>query len=291
MGTHEKELITAVECRDCIRVRSLLDAGANPNIFLDGLGEVLLSRAVVGHLCNPEIIKALLGAGADPNKKDKLGNTVLENAVSSPCPLSVVESLLEAGADPREVDGWSLQHLRMDSENDAAVDVAITLAKQEWEEHRGLGSDFRKKLEGKITAVQEAARRKAQAAPLIRAAVNLDQSKVSSLLAGGVDVNVQDVEGHTALMAAVYSSNDGAHSQTNLSMLRYLLEAGADPNIKSSVGETAIYFAARYNKPHAIDLLMQGGTTRQSVEEAVSKLESSVMQYPDATRKLRRLLQ
>lgn len=70
------------------------------------------------------------------------------------------------------------------------------------------------------------------------------------LFENGVDTNIQDFEGNTALMYAVLYPD-------NVSTVKLLLKEGADPNLQNDEGKTALMFAVEYNIiPEYIDLLI-----------------------------------
>lgn len=72
-------------------------------------------------------------------------------------------------------------------------------------------------------------------------------TKVQELIAQGVDLNVQDEYGYTALIwVASYSNPDIA---------KVLLDAGADKTIKDYEGHDALYWANYYGCQEVIDLL------------------------------------
>jgi|GEM_PF-2930105 len=72
-------------------------------------------------------------------------------------------------------------------------------------------------------------------------------TKVQELIAQGVDLNVQDEYGYTALIwAASYSNPDIA---------KVLLDAGADKTIQDYDGHDALYWATYYGCQAIIDLL------------------------------------
>jgi hypothetical protein len=94
-------------------VRTLLDAGANPNVAAEG-GSLPLTNAIYN---GPEMTEALLEAGADPNLLDSerpVWWTVLSN--DSDQGLATLQALLDHGADIRKRDhergpvAWAASH-------------------------------------------------------------------------------------------------------------------------------------------------------------------------------------
>jgi uncharacterized protein len=90
---------------------------------------------------------------------------------------------------------------------------------------------------------------------LSRAAVNGDLQEVQERVQGGEKVNEIDKWGWTALMWAVYYGN--------FPVTKYLLDNGADPNIKTQEsygnylpGTTALILAASYGHADAIAALL-----------------------------------
>jgi ankyrin repeat protein len=80
-------------------VRLLIKHGANANVAGSG-GLVPLHDAVIDKYMGPDVIYALLDGGADPNKADPSGATVMQWALLAQ-PVEVLERLLEAGGDLR----------------------------------------------------------------------------------------------------------------------------------------------------------------------------------------------
>src|SRR2546430_997344 len=93
-----KQLIDAVEVKDYESVRKALDMGADPNAR-DRFGDTVLVMATWGGRCYPEIVKLLLDKGADPNVKNrKSGDTPLMQ-VAAKGYVDIVTLLLDRGAD------------------------------------------------------------------------------------------------------------------------------------------------------------------------------------------------
>ena len=108
---------------------------------------------------------------------------------------------------------------------------------------------------------------------------------VPALLAAGVDIEVTDAKGYTALVLASYNGQesttvlllkhgaavDGAHdAQGNTALMgvcfkgylpiaHILIDAGADVNRRNGVGQTALMMAALFNQGAIIDLLLANG--------------------------------
>jgi ankyrin repeat protein len=66
---------------------------------------------------------------------------------------------------------------------------------------------------------------------------------VEFLINSGADVNMQDVNGLTALMFAVIRGH--------LESVNLLLDVGADINLRDKYGETALFKSAKYGQADA----------------------------------------
>lgn len=154
-------------------IRALLEAGANPRTLTDN-GESALHAAARRRLARtPEVITMLLDAGLDVNARNSRGETPLHRARTYNSLPAVTSVLLDAGADP--------------GARDLAGSTPLQLAAS-WGWAR----------------------------------------QVSLLAAAGADVNARDNRGRTPL-----------HVARNPATIRALLGLGADPAARDSAGTSA----------------------------------------------------
>lgn len=97
-----KDHYTALETGDLQGVEQLINEGADPNHVFpsppEGITRDSTPLHIVAYLGHVDIVKLLLEAGANPNKKDALEETPLHKAAFSNHP-AIVNILLEAGAN------------------------------------------------------------------------------------------------------------------------------------------------------------------------------------------------
>ena len=99
-------------------IKALLDAGARPSA-VDGNGLTVLQRFSRHSENNGAIVRLLLRAGADPDRKDPRGDAPLHAAIKtggSYGKAEVVEALLDGGANPcvRDARGSTPYHMSSD---------------------------------------------------------------------------------------------------------------------------------------------------------------------------------
>jgi ankyrin repeat protein len=100
---NKEQLHLAVQDNDLGRVRELVEAGADPNLF-DDLGKTPLHYACKNQ--NFTIAEYLIEHGAEVNAHHEasIGNTPLGD-VAGACSFKMAEFLLKHGADP-SIRGW-----------------------------------------------------------------------------------------------------------------------------------------------------------------------------------------
>jgi ankyrin repeat protein len=252
-------LVDAAYKNDVEKVKQLVFAGANPNVIDKPTDMMALSQAVehgnidivrvllgagadaraanndgrtplmyLGDGATPDLVRELLAAGAEVNAQDKSGATALMNGASDG-KYAILKELVEAGAkvdlkDENDKTAWMFAASNSD---EAVVRLLIDA-----------GSDVKAKDSDGQTA-------------LMIAADEGPAEAVQALINAGAEINERDAEGHTALMLAASSG----HAESVLA----LLQAGADAGTKDKEGLTALGRAHKNSKGEVAKLLQSYG--------------------------------
>jgi ankyrin repeat protein len=248
-------LMAAALFADADTVERLLKHGADPNLA-DESGATALMWSVPDR----SKIQSLLDHGAAVDARSETGRTALLVAASYPGTVDLLRLLLARGADLRAQDRAGTTALAL-AVRSADVDVVRFLVE------RGLSPD----------ALNPGARRAALARnyrPTIDYLISKGQGPIQDelyttatweppdLLARAIDagaaVNASNAAqyGRTPLLTAVASEAAGADT------LKLLLNRGADPNIATAEGETALDWAIYKGDRAKIELLEQRGAMR-----------------------------
>ena len=227
-----------VEC-----LKELIVAGAKTNEQDEDGCTALIFAANKDHA---ECMKELIAGGADINKQNKRGDTALMIAARrnhTEC----LKELINAGADvskqDHECDRTALHYASQEGHVicvkellEAAAELNAITKKGETALTCSIRSGHTECVKELISAGANVNNRNSvgTVSPLISAVKEESLQCVQELLGAGADVNASDGV-DTALMVACESGNR--------SMVRFLLENGADVNAETSDGRTALYLA------------------------------------------------
>jgi cytohesin len=219
-------------------VKALLNAGANPN--RGGVEVPLASAASLGNL---ELVDLLLKAGADPNHPGEDDETALQFATNA----AVAERLLQAGAkcDAVDEDGHNvvLMHVGWCGREDVFTAIATKLSPEIVAAHRPFLEDGVK---------QRLRREDPRGTAIVLAAQAGKLETVQAMIAEGVDPDTPiAANGDTALARAVYFGNDD--------VVEYLLSVGANPNAANDGQDTPFHVAIHRSPPEMVRRLLQAG--------------------------------
>ena len=222
----QTELANAVLASDPERIRFLIEKGADINKH-DAQGYGALQAAARNR--SDKIIPLLVELKADVNGRDKDGFTALIHAAERNH-VATIRALVAAGADlEASVDGgFGPLSLAIESGKFLAAKALIEIGANV---NAVAGTD-------RITPIMVAASQLAvgESAKEIERRQGLRSTDIATaLVERGANVNAANAHGVTALMIA--------SARGNIPMLGLLLEAGADPNLKSKAGKTAIDIA------------------------------------------------
>ena len=209
---------------DLAKVKTLLEHGADVNAKSKNRQRtpLLVAASYPGSV---EVLKLLLGKGADLHAKDSLGMHALGRAVVS-ADVSVVQFLVESGIDPNEEGYGNLTRLY----------ARHYLPSIEYLQSKGL----------KISP------------EVLPTAVHWHPPQLlEKWITMGANVNARSARYQgSALMTAA------ASEQATPATLRLLLEKGADPNAEDTEGERPLDWATYRADQGKIDVLRQFGAMR-----------------------------
>jgi len=270
----DRRVVEAAKGRDLNTVRTLIAARADVTIPL-GDGATALHWAA--HWDDPAIAEVLLAAGAKINAADDHGVTPLALAcLNGSAPM--VERLLNAGANPNAASVVGETPLMIAAHTGNAVAVSQLLAHgavhATAETNLGQTALMRAVVENHVDVVRTLlaagadakARSKNRFTPLLFAAQQGNIEIARLLLTAGADVNEAAPDGIAGdtnaarsfkpdtAAAALLVAIDSQHE----AMARFLLEAGANPNLQGA-GRTALHSAVQQAMPELVKALLARG--------------------------------
>ena len=247
-------LMYAVQYADAGTVRSLLEAGADPNIRNDVNATALMWAAD-----DLEKSRLLIEHGADVNARSDDGRTPLLIAAGRYGSSALVKLLLDRGADPA-AKGFALfgESTALSEAlfiGDAAV-VKMLLDRGANLKEAGylpLVGALRSNCAGCVERTIEPLDGKLLSFAMTFDAPPLgDAGAVKQLLARGANANAMGPFGHILPAAAAFEAMP-------VDTIKALLDRGADVNAKSPRGETALDYARRQGNKPLVDFLLKAG--------------------------------
>jgi ankyrin repeat protein len=271
------EVVTALDRGDISRARVLLDDGARADgddadgnsalMLAVWRGDAQLVKLALAHggevahtnhagatalhfaVDDAAKVKLLLEAGADPNAADRTGVTPIELAVARDDGAEAVALMLAHGGDAKRVDG------SFGASSPATVAALLVRGANPRAEQAVSVAAARGNVGAMKLLVDRGANVDEQSGPLgitalMWAAQMGHADAVVFLLARGAKPNLREpFNGATALVQAA------ASDRADPSIVRALLDAGADATIADDEGADALAWAIRRGDPDIIQLL------------------------------------
>lgn len=243
-------LTAAAEAGDADLVRECLALGADPNGNKDNF---LLLEARK----HPEIVRILLEAGADANKKkpNPYTGTFLHEMAGNP---ELVAMLLAAGADPNALNHYNAPPLSSASDNEKSVRLMLAAGASPdvagKQDYAPLFGAIRYGSDATVLALLQAKAdlhivNEEGSTPLHYAVLFRKHAVQQYLVARNVDVNTQDKHGVSPLhWAALFGDSEST---------AFLLESGATVEIPDAAGRTPLFYAVRGGSAPMLELLIQ----------------------------------
>ncbi len=269
--------------------KKLLDKGLSLN-HRDRLGKTPFSIAC--SVQDEESVNLFLNYKPNINSQDEIGNTPLHEAISSP---KILGSLLDKGANPYAKNSFGLPVLHEASDNPASFEYLLkkgvnpdSINDEEQTLLHTASIDGNQKLSDLLLQykAEKNFRDKNGRSPIF---YSKDSETVKYWIKNGVDVNLQDKDGKTALFDFV-SKNDiksvielltnGARTDiadkdgktillyaNNNIFRKLLLQFGADPNVVTSNGSTLLHTAVQKNNEEVVKTLLDYSANAKAIDK------------------------
>lgn len=275
------ELLAAARLDDLATVRSLIEAGDEPDPFTPGDDYSPLQFAAQHG--NAAMVKLLLEAGADPDYRDFNGDRALLWAADEG-QAEAIRLLLEAGSPPNSPDDPYGRTPLMQAATSGSVEAVRVLLDagahlHVWDQS-GLTPLHYAAWQGDAATVRLLLAAGANPStitdtlhetPLHYAIGNADM--VAALIEADVAVDARNYEGWTALHRAAYVGEGEA--------VRALLTGYARPDIATNSGVTPLMMAAERGHVEIVRLLLEHGASKTAVDDDGHAVEYYLTSEPD----------
>jgi ankyrin repeat protein len=233
-GKFGQDLFLAIDHRDTLAVKTLLEKGADPN-SRNGLEFTPLYVASASY--QMDVMAELIKAGANPDAESNYGTPLMFAAMSGN--ITGAKILLDKGANINTARNDGMTILMMASYSGNPLFVGELLKRN---------VEANAKDDNGSNALSYAAR------------AGNDQV-VQLLVNAGIDVDVFDNDHMTPLLEAAKAGRVG--------IVQTLLKHKADPNKKDKSGQTALLLAAKYtDEPELVHALLSAGANKNSTDSA-----------------------
>lgn len=243
-------------------VKLLLAAGANVKATYR-TGQPVLSLAVVGRGDDSKLMQLLLAKGADPNARDRYGNTPLMVA-NTP---AEVELLVTSGANVATTDEQGETALMKAAKGGEAEVVSALLSN---------GADVNSRDKKGLTALLHSLEYVHPESHDGRKLLPVrTEAARRILLAKRLDVNAQNNDGETALLRAIRLEN--------IELIKALLAKGANPRLGDMFGVIPVVAAYESEKSEIAALLPKASFRRQPPQVLNAFLKAAIEKKDEAT--------
>jgi ankyrin repeat protein len=251
----------------------LIEAGAEVNTR-DYFGAAALAHAA-GRRGAPDFIRLLAAAGADVFAGDDYLNTAMHFAASQRDNLAVIKTLVELGGNinDMEEDRFTPLHMAVRGENAAMVEGMLALGANAAMPNNGGFYPYGEAMQNEVmqgTTTLEKLRLAVTPPPdepafcqawQLREFWNSVTLKRVEACVPYVDINAPSDNSETPLMRAIRPDVD-------IAIIRVLLSAGSDLNLRDIAQSTALHFAVSADRDDLVALLLTRGANPNAADEA-----------------------